>query len=361
VRLPLIALLVFLDSISATPWWTVQTADLDSNLRGISVAYGSPELGKRLPIVWASGSNGVVLKSVDEGKTWKQLTVPNGEKLDFRGIVAFNEKVAYLMSSGEAEKSRIYKTADAGKTWTLQYSDSRNEFFLDSIACLSENDCLALSDPVDGKFLLIHTTDGLHWSPLSNDHMPAALKGEGAFAASNSSLLFAKEKEIFFATGGPSARVFHSPDLGRTWTVSETPIAHADAASGIFALGMDRNHKLVAVGGDYNNPNITALSAAYSLDESSTWQLSAQLPGGYRSALAQIGGNRWIAVGPNGSDLSDDSGIHWIHGDSLNLNAAAILDIRTGWAVGPHGTIARFANHFPSRPHPRLHRHKTRP
>jgi len=54
--------------------------------------------------------------------------------------------------------------------------------------------------------------------------MPAALPEEGAFAANNSSLFLYGKKEIYFAPGGPAARVFHSSDLGRTWAVIETPI-----------------------------------------------------------------------------------------------------------------------------------------
>jgi photosystem II stability/assembly factor-like uncharacterized protein len=341
-------------------WWSVQTSGLDTNLRGVSVAYKQNSGHKREPVVWACGSNGVVLKSLDEGKTWQPLRVLGGEKLDFRGIVAFDEKIAYLMSSGEGKNSRIYKTTDGGETWSLQYADTRKEFFLDSIVCIRENNCTALSDPVDGRFLLVHTSDGHYWSPLPSEHMPAALKSEGAFAASNSSLVFSVESEIYFGTGGPAARVFHSTDLGRTWTVSETPVAHANAASGIFALRLSENHRLIAVGGDYQKPNQPELSSARSLDGGATWQPSAQLPSGYRSALAQIDNSRWITLGPNGSDVTDDSGLHWKHADSLNLNAVAMLDFRTGWAVGPHGTIARFANHFPSQSHFRPHRHKTR-
>ena len=59
------------------------------------------------------------------------------------------------MSSGEGQKSRIYKTTDGGKTWKLQYSGTTSEFFLDSMACDSETHCVALSDPVNGKFVVL--------------------------------------------------------------------------------------------------------------------------------------------------------------------------------------------------------------
>src|SRR5438445_3030798 len=278
MRVPLSFLLSLLSCASAqAQWWKLQTSGIDTNLRGVSVAEMPDAKGVPGPVVWASGSNGVILKSVDEGKTWKRLPVNGGDALDFRGIVVFSEKVAYLMSSGEGEKSRIYKTTDGGETWTLQYTDKRKEFFLDSIACLSETHCFALSDPIDGKFLLLNTTDGQHWNPLSSINMPAALPREGAFAASNTCLALSGA-DIFFGTGGPAARVFHSSDSGRTWSVAETPIAHGNASSGIFSIALADKKTIVVAGGDYLDPKRASGVAAYSLDEGKTWQLSTQPP-----------------------------------------------------------------------------------
>jgi photosystem II stability/assembly factor-like uncharacterized protein len=339
--------ILFLFLLFALPaeaqWWKVQTSGLDTNLRGVSAAYSPDAKGVPVPVVWASGSNGVILRSLDTGKTWKRLHVAGGDALDFRGIVAFHATTAYVMSSGEGEKSRIYKTTDGGEFWTLQYTGNRKEIFLDSIACLSDTHCFALSDPLDGKFLLLTTADGEHWNPLSSDKMPAALPGEGAFAASNTCLLLSGD-EIFFGTGGPAARVFHSADKGRTWTVCETPLAHGNASSGIFSLAFRRNHIFIALGGDYKEPDKSDHAAAYSIDDGTSWRLAAEQPGGFRSAVASNQLSIFV-VGPTGEEISDDDGVHWKHTDSLNLNALVILDIFNGWAVGPHGIIARFLNH----------------
>ena len=327
-------------------WWRVQTSGIDTNLRGVSAAYASDAKGVPVPVVWASGSNGVILRSIDEGKTWQRLLVTGGDGLDFRGIVAFNEKIAYVMSSGEGEKSRIYKTTDGGETWNLQYADKRKEFFLDSIACSSKMRCFALGDPINGKFLLLSTTDGEHWNPLPSENMPAALPDEGAFAASNSCLAVFNG-EIFFGTGGPVARVFRSSDWGRTWTAVETPIAHANASSGIFSITRRQSGgatTIVVVGGDYQDPKRASTVAALSADGGKTWKLSKRQPGGFRSAAASLGKPTFVTVGPNGEEISEDRGIHWKRTGALNLNAFAILDDQHAWAVGTHGTIARFIN-----------------
>ena len=336
-------LCLLFSSTAEAQWWKVETSGLDTNLRGVSVAAAPDGKGLSVAVVWACGSNGVILRSQDQGTTWKRLHVAGGDALDFRGIVAFDAKTAYLMSSGEGEKSRLYKTTDGGETWKLQYTDKRKGFFLDSIACLSETHCFALGDPLDGKFLILETTDGRDWSPLPGGNMPAALPGEGAFAASNTCLALSGE-EIFFGTGGPAARVFHSADSGRAWTVAETPLAHGNASSGIFSIARRDGKEVAVFGGDYQDPKRASGVAAYSLDGGKTWQLSREQPGGYRSAVARVKDSLVVAVGPTGEDISPDFAIHWKSMDSLNLNAVAFLDFSTGWAVGPQGTIARFLN-----------------
>ena len=110
---------------------------------------------------------------------------------------------------------------------------------------------------------------------------------------------------------------------------------------------------MVAVGGDYKEPASAKRVAAYSRDEGETWQLAEQQPGGYRSVVAEFGGGDFAAVGPNGTDVSQqerggesrDWIMCWQHTDYLNLNAAS-FDGTQGWAVGPKGTIARFKTHW---------------
>jgi photosystem II stability/assembly factor-like uncharacterized protein len=330
---PLVAALLFYSS-DLSPWWSVQTSGLDTNLRGV----GAQCLDHKSCVIWASGSNGVILRSNNDGKTWKQLPVAGGGDLDFRDIEAFGTDIAYVMSSGESEKSRIYKTTDDGEHWTLQYSDKRPGFFLDSLACDSPTHCVAISDPVDGKFLLIATEDGEHWKELSREHMPAALPQEGAFAASGTAVALCDGK-IFFGTGGPAARIFSTRDRGNSWMVVNIPMAARNPSSGVFSVACV-GPNLVAVGGDYKDPDRATEVAAYSNDSGQTWQLSATQPSGYRSAVATFSDHGLIAVGPNGVDVSHDEGVHWQHEQSLNLNAVRLTGT-IGWAVGPKGTVVR--------------------
>jgi photosystem II stability/assembly factor-like uncharacterized protein len=335
--------LVFCSSVLAQPW-SVQTSGLDTNLRGISVKYGSTK-GKRDFIVWASGSNGVILRSTNSGRSWKQLNVPGASDFDFRDIEGFDADTAYVMSSGDGDKSRIYKTTDGGNRWTLQYSDKRPGFFLDSLVCNSKTHCVALSDPVDGKFLVLSTNDGERWKELPRDKMPAALSGEGAFAASETAIALCDHDSIYFGTGGGRvARVFHSNDRGRSWTATETPIANGNASSGIFSVDCN-GRSIVAVGGDYKEPAGAKRVAVYSSDSGATWHLAERQPSGYRSAVASDSHGNFVAVGPSGTDVSRDAGIHWKSLNIQNFNAASFPETE-GWAAGAKGTVARLKTHY---------------
>lgn len=325
--------------------WRVLTSGIETNLRGVSAAWSDTAGQKPEPVVWAAGSNGAVLRSTDDGKSWKRLHVAGGATLDFRGIQAINQKTAYLMASGEGEQSRIYKTANGGETWELQYTNKRKEFFLDAIVCESETKCFALGDPMDGKFVVLKTDDGKHWAQLPTDEMPAAMKGEGAFAASNSALALGEGEDLFFATGGGSlTRVFYSPNEGQTWSAFATPVAAGTASAGIFSIEAKEKKTIVVLGGDYKLPEQARDAAAYSKDKGENWVVAANQPGGFRSAVASVDGTVFVAVGPNGTDVSLDAGKTWRKSDALNLNAICVLDIFHTWAVGAKGTIAKFQN-----------------
>lgn len=336
--------------------WVVHTTGVDTNLRGLS---GFVLGGHGIPVAWASGSNATLLRTENFGEDWQRVTVPDSEGLDFRGVqlVALAElnkatgnvrrytgkQTVYVMSSGEGDKSRIYKTNDSGRNWKLQYQGKRKEFFLDALVCADATHCYALSDPVDRKFVILRTEDGKHWKELPRDGMPPALEKEGAFAASNSCLMIYEGRELYFATGGPAARVFHSPDLGKSWTAVETPIASGKASSGIFSLARF-GKTVVAVGGDYQDQKAGQKAAAVSFDEGKTWEAVTDGLDQYRSGVAVDGSGRFVAVGPTGSEVSQD-GLHWEKIDSGNWNVVTASADGKFWVGGAKGTVARLAGH----------------
>lgn len=340
MRFFLAALFLLAPSATSAPVWVVQTSGIATNLRGVSVAHFRNPSRADASVVWAAGSNGVILRSSQIDKSWMRLHVAGGETSDFRSIQAFDDQTAYVMSSGEGEKSQIYKTTDGGQSWTLQFTGSRPAFFLDALICDSPAHCFALSDPVDGRFVIIATYDGEKWLPLDEQAMPRALTDEGAFAASGTCLAL-YGNNIYFVTGGPAARLFHSPDLGRSWSAIPLPIASGNPAAGAFSVAR-RGRNMVVVGGDYKNPERRERIAAYSHDAGRTWKLAQQAPAGYRSVVAWLGEHTIATAGPSGEEISTDGGMHWKPNSGLDLNGVAALSLHDSWAVGQKGTISRF-------------------
>ena len=269
--------------------------------------------------------------------------MPAAEKLDFRDVKAFGETTAYLLSAGPGDASRIYKTIDGGKSWTMQFKSADPAAFFDAIAFWDEKNGIALGDPVKGLFQLIVTDDGgANWKPLAAKTLPPALSGEGAFAASGTCLVTHGKTDVWFATGGAkTARVFHSKDRGQNWEASETPIVAGAESAGIFSIAFRDKHHGIIVGGDYRKPNDSGANAATTSDGGKTWTLlDKQLP--FRSAVAWAK-DRWVAVGTSGTHASLDNGATWTLLDRENYNSVGFTSTGEGWAVGPKGRIAKFA------------------
>nr|MBA3916599.1 glycosyl hydrolase [Terriglobales bacterium] len=115
--------LLLLGGVCTGQVYSTLNSGTTENLRGVSAA--SPL------VVWASGTHGTYLRTTDSGNTWTVRQVPGAEALDFRDVEAFGSNLAYLLSAGPGDQSRIYKTRDGGRTWVLQFTNREPTGFLD--------------------------------------------------------------------------------------------------------------------------------------------------------------------------------------------------------------------------------------
>jgi photosystem II stability/assembly factor-like uncharacterized protein len=328
----------------ASAQWTSLPSPTDVELRGLSVV--SPA------VVWASGQRGTVLHTTDGGAHWSRDTIPGAGALDLRAIAATSATTAHAISIGDS--SRVYRTTNGGRTWSLRWSATRKGTFLDAIRFWDARNGIAMSDPVDGKLLVIVTSDGGEsWHEIPADRLPPALAGEGGFAASGSCLAVYGETDVWIGTGGASpARVYHSADRGATWAVHDTPLRAGEPPAGVFSVAFrDSRHGVIA-GGNYEKPDLRGRNLATTSDGGATWTLtdSATSPAGYRSAVAFVPatrGDTLVAVGLTGTDVSIDGGATWQRVDSTAYNSVAFASPSAGWAVGPKGRIARWSGVVP--------------
>ena len=318
---------------TANSQWQQQKIDTSASLRGLSVVNEN--------VIWASGTGGTYLRTIDGGKSWTVGKIVGAEKLDFRDIEAFDANTAYVLSIGDGESSRIYKTSDGGANWKLQFKNTNPKAFFDALAFWDKDNGIAMSDPVDGKYLLIGTKDGgATWKPVHTDKMANAKTGEAAFAASGTCIIANGKSDVFLVSGGNDARVFRSNNRGLTWFVADTLMVSGTAGSGIFSIAMFDKKRGVIVGGNYEKPNEIANNLAFTNDSGASWSLGKGL-NGYRSGVAFVDKKTIIAVGSSGSDISNDGGKSWKHLDQENYNAVQAKSKNAIWAVGANGLVAK--------------------
>jgi photosystem II stability/assembly factor-like uncharacterized protein len=318
----------------------MQTSGVTVGLRGVSA------VSER--VAWASGANNTILRTEDGGATWKRLTNPASavaDRLDFRDVEAVSETTAYVLSIGEGTLSRIYKTTDAGATWTLQFANADPAAFFDAMAFWDANHGIAVSDSVKGVFVIITTEDGgRSWNRVPADRLPPALDGEGAFAASGTNVTVSGTSHAWFGTGAAArARVLHTPDRGLTWTIADTPL-RAGQTSGIYSIAFRDAMNGIVVGGDYNRAADATDNAATTRDGGKTWTLATGLTG-FRSVVAYVPGQKTtlLAVGPQGCDVSTNDGRTWAKVEGPGFHTFSFVRGRAmGWGAGERGTIGLF-------------------
>src|SRR5262249_11105130 len=234
------------------------------------------------------------------------------------------------------------QTTDGGDHWRLQFTDRNPKAFFDALAFWDADGGVAVSDSVDGRFVIIKTTDGgTSWIEIPPEKLPPALAGEGAFAASGTCVATQGRNNVWIATS--AARVLSSTDGGDTWQVATTPIPSGQPSVGVFSIAFKDPRNGVIVGGDYKKEGEARDNAAITNDGGRTWKLvKGPLPGGFRSAVAYApGASILVTVGPSGSDYSLEGGASWAPIRGAGYHAISFSRSGAGWAVGGGGRVGQ--------------------
>lgn len=283
----------------------LDTFSLPTSVRAIEVINDST--------VWFAGSEGVYGYTNDWGRSWHIDSLRRDTlRPHFRSIAATGEAV-FLLSI--ASPALLFRSVDQGRSWELVYEESHPAAFYDALAFWDEREGIAMGDPTDGCLSVLITRDGgRNWNKVPCKDLPSTSEGEAAFAASNSNIALFGD-HVWIVSGGARARVFHSPDRGRHWSVSETPIVAGDQMTGIFSVNFaDEQHGII-FGGDWNDKARNHSNKAITEDGGRSWQLVAdgQHPG-YRSCVQYApaaDGRILLAGGIPGLSYSIDGGQQW--------------------------------------------------
>ena len=304
------------------------------SLRGLSVVNNN--------IIWASGSNGQVVKSTDGGNNFTWMTVKGYEKRDFRDVEAFDSNTAIIMAVDVP--AIILKTKDGGKTWKEVFHDDTKGMFLDAMDFADDGNGIVVGDPINNKLFIATTSSyGDKWLALKpENNFYTADTGEAFFAASGTNINIKGNKNnhaISFVTGGSDSRLFFN---GQPLALN---IIKGEGSQGANSVAVNSSvSKMIIVGGDFNAPESSEKNIeVFNIRNSALLFPTVQTPPhGYRSCVAFITDDSLICCGLTGVDISDDSGLNWklISNESFHVCARA----KNGNAVflaGKDGRIAR--------------------
>jgi photosystem II stability/assembly factor-like uncharacterized protein len=312
-------------------------------------------------VVWASGRNGTVVRTLDGGETWEVHVIPGAETLAFRDIEAFSKDVAFVLSNNGGPNARIYKTEDGGETWTLEFQSPILISFYDCFAFWDRHHAIVIPDGEEGHFDVVRMIDGHTWENIG-DLFPPAQPGEGFFPASGTCITTRGGRLAWAVSGGAAQpRVIATTDRGDTWASYAIPMGGTASSGGLSIAFRDNNRGAIG-GGEVAAPTVFQdNNFARSSDGGKTWQLAtaAPFPGPvYGIAYAKHSGGgesddgdgdegdadriTIVATGVGGTAWSPDEGETWERLTGLSgLVSVAFASPHTGWMVGLGGQIVR--------------------
>jgi hypothetical protein len=302
------------------------TSGTQTSLRGLSVVNDRT--------IWVSGSNGMVGKSLDSGKTFTWNIVKGFEKTDFRDIEAFNDSVAIIM--GISSPAYLLRTTDGGANWKIVYENNASAMFLDAMEFMNKKNGIVIGDPIEGKFFIARTFDGgMSWKNTPAPNLPTADSGEACFASSGTNIRKLNQQAAIFVSGGYSSHLF----IGAKKIL--LPFVQGKKTTGANSVGVKNSNMLIVVGGDFTTQDSSTNNCFITNTAGKDWFAPQTPPHGYRSCIEWLSKKNWLSCGLNGVDLSKDDGItwEWISKESFHVcqkakNGKAVFFAGGGGRIG---------------------------
>ncbi|MEO6694872.1 MAG: hypothetical protein ABIY50_13870 [Ignavibacteria bacterium] len=310
---------------ACTYTWSAQTSGTTSQL--LSASAVSSQIG------WAAGVGPTVVKTLNGGTTWTPAT-GTGIVGDIYNIWGVDANTAFVTTSPAA--TFIYKTVNGGTTWTQVFTQVGG--FIDAIQMISPTEGYAIGDPVAAKWTVLKTVDGGNtWARMATE--PTQVGTEAGW--NNAFMILGTD--MWFGTG--ATRVYHSTDLGVTWTSGATTgtlnsYALQFNSSGATGLGL-------AGGSPAATPLVRSVNGG-------TTYSTATAPGttGNLNGLEGDASEWWALRSSAIVYYSNNHGATWT--PAYTQTGAVFQDIDftnesgcpVGWAVGNTGAIAKMSPPF---------------
>jgi photosystem II stability/assembly factor-like uncharacterized protein len=201
-----ITLLVILGALANTALaqtWTAQTSGLTTSLNTVSTVNQN--------VCWIGGNGGVVLRTINGGVNWTNVTGSPIGTSDVYAICGLDANTCLVSTSPAA--TFVFKTTNAGANWTQVFTQTGG--FIDDIKFQNATTGFMYGDPVGARWSLWKTTNaGTTW-----DSAGLYLPQVGTEAGWNNAM-YVNGTTIMFGTN--NTKIYKSTNFGTSWTSSAT-------------------------------------------------------------------------------------------------------------------------------------------
>jgi len=309
-----------------------ETVEIE-NITIDSTSIRAIQIKKDSSLIFATSNGFIGLLSASDLEIKKKKIVYDTIIPHFRSIASVNNST-FALSIGNPALLYQYKN----ESLTIVYKEVHPKVFYDAMLFFDEENGIAMGDPIEECLSIIITKNGgSTWEKLPCGILPFIENGEAAFAASNSNIAIAGSN-AWLVTGVQKARVFHTPDMGKTWEVFNTPIVSGSQMTGIYSVDFYDERNGIIFGGDWNDKKNNVANKAITSDGGKTWQLVSDGEGpGYKSCVQYVPntkGNELFAVGSTGVSFSNDSGKSWRKVSDEGYYTIRFVNENFAWLAG---------------------------
>ncbi|GAA0894379.1 hypothetical protein GCM10009122_40600 [Fulvivirga kasyanovii] len=167
-------------------------------------------------ILFATTSDGAILKSENTGDTWERIDIEPGIYLaDIRFLDA---ETGFLAGSTSGGNGKLFTTSDGGESWeSIINTTPLENNALHEIAFLGNNTILASGGAWAKGVVLKSTNKGVDWTPIDVAEgvkiMDISMEGNSGFAVGDNGQ---------YSTATEKGMLFKTADGGETWENVDT-------------------------------------------------------------------------------------------------------------------------------------------
>lgn len=293
-------------------------------------------------VIWASGSKGTIVKSIDGGNNFQWMQVPGYEKRDFRAIHAFDKDQAIIVAI--AAPAVILKTKDGGVSWQKVKELLDTNMFLDAIHFKDAANGWIIGDPINQQIFMLQTKDsGATWQEVKSYFTTSVQEGEAFFASSNSNMTHTQDA-LLMISGGKKSRLWINGNP------TDIPIIQGLTTTGANSIAIAPDEKrMIIVGGDFAKDTLMKDNVVLftrkgqKANRLKQWKMinRVQNPHGYKSCVEYISNDILLSCGTSGIDISKNGGRNWQVVDKQGFHVVKkIPNFNSAILAGSGGRIA---------------------